>query len=155
MSPARAAKSLWSFQTIINNDVINGREKNMNTQMMICMVIFAATLVSYMMNKIPMWLTAMLSLTALYFTGCIDATGALAGFSNANTLLMATMFIVAAGFRRTSLVDGMCDAIMKLTRGSFLTAYFGYILIAVLLTNFIASPMVVYASTSVPAGSSL
>ena len=117
----------------------------MNTQMMICMVIFAATLVSYMMNKIPMWLTAMLSLTALYFTGCIDATGALAGFSNANTLLMATMFIVAAGFRRTSLVDGMCDAIMKLTRGSFLTAYFGYILIAVLLTNFIASPMVVYA----------
>ena len=54
----------------------------MNTQMMICMVIFAATLVSYMMNKIPMWLTAMLSLTALYFTGCIDATGALAGFSN-------------------------------------------------------------------------
>ena len=106
---------------------------NMNTQMMICMVIFAATLVSYMMNKIPMWLTAMLSLTALYFTGCIDATGALAGFSNANTLLMATMFIVAAGFRRTSLVDGMCDAIMKLTRGSFLTAYFGYILIAVLL----------------------
>ena len=52
----------------------------MNTQMMICMVIFAATLVSYMMNKIPMWLTAMLSLTALYFTGCIDATGALLVF---------------------------------------------------------------------------
>lgn len=98
----------------------------MNTQMMICMVIFVATLVSYMMNKIPMWLTAMISLTALYFTGCIDAAGALAGFSNVNTLLMATMFIVAAGFRRTSLVDGMCSAIMKLTRGSFLTAYFGY-----------------------------
>ena len=115
----------------------------MNTQMIICMVIFAATLVSYMLNKIPMWLTAMLSLAALYFTGCIDASGALAGFSNVNTLLMATMFVVAAGFRRTSLVDGMCDAIMKVTRGSFRTAYFGYILLAVLLTNFIASPMVV------------
>ena len=50
----------------------------MNTQMMICMVIFVATLVSYMMNKIPMWLTAMISLTALYFTGCSDETGALA-----------------------------------------------------------------------------
>lgn len=115
----------------------------MNTQMIICMVIFAATLVSYMLNKIPMWLTAMISLAALYFTGCIDASGALAGFSNVNTLLMATMFVVAAGFRRTSLVDGMCDAIMKVTRGSFRTAYFGYILLAVLLTNFIASPMVV------------
>ena len=63
--------------------------------------IFAATLVSYMLNKIPMWLTAMISLAALYFTGCIDASGALAGFSNVNTLLMATMFVVAAGFRRT------------------------------------------------------
>ena len=66
----------------------------MNTQMIICMVIFAATLVSYMLNKIPMWLTAMISLAALYLTGCIDANGALAGFSNVNTLLMATMFVV-------------------------------------------------------------
>ena len=65
----------------------------MNTQMIICMVIFAATLVSYTLNKIPMWLTAMISLAALYFTGCIDANGALAGFSNVNTLLMATMYV--------------------------------------------------------------
>ena len=120
----------------------------MNTQMIICMVIFAATLVSYMLNKIPMWLTAMISLAALYFTGCIDANGALAGFSNVNTLLMATMFVVAAGFRRTSVVDSLCNGIMKLTRGSFKTAYFGYILIAVLLANFIASPMIVYASSA-------
>lgn len=115
----------------------------MNTQMIICMVIFAATLISYMLNKIPMWLTAMISMAALYITGCIDATGALSGFSNVNTLLMACMFIVAAGFRRTSLVGNMCNGIMKLTRGSFKMAYFGYILLAVLLTNFIASPMVV------------
>lgn len=115
----------------------------MNTQMIICMVIFAATLISYMLNKIPMWLTAMISMAALYITDCIDATGALSGFSNVNTLLMACMFIVAAGFRRTSLVGNMCNGIMKLTRGSFKMAYFGYILLAVLLTNFIASPMVV------------
>lgn len=120
----------------------------MTTQMIICMVIFAATLVSYMLNKIPMWLTAMISLVALYFTGCISATDALSGLSNTNTVLMAAMFIVASGFRRTSLVDGMCNAIMKLTRGSFTTAYLGYILLAVLLTNFIASPMVVYAIVS-------
>lgn len=120
----------------------------MTTQMLICMVIFIVTLVSYMLNKIPMWLTAMLSLCALYAAGCIDASGALAGFANTNTILMATMFIVAAGFRRTSLVDTMCNGLMRLTRGSFQKAYFGYILLAVLLTNFIASPMVVYAIVS-------
>jgi len=56
-----------------------------------------------MMNKIPMWLTALLSLCALFIAGCVDANGALAGFANTNTILMATMFVVAAGFRRTSL----------------------------------------------------
>lgn len=53
----------------------------MNTQMIICMVIFAATLVSYMLNKIPMWLTAMISMAALYITGCIDDAGAYADWS--------------------------------------------------------------------------
>ncbi len=120
----------------------------MSTQMIICLAIFVVTLISYILNKIPLWLTAMLSMAALYVTGCVDASAALTGFSNVNTILMATMFVVAAGFRRTSLVQKMVDGIQKLTRGSFRTAYSGYILIAVLLTNFIASPMVVYAIVS-------
>ncbi len=120
----------------------------MTTQMIVCIVIFAITLISYMLNKIPMWLTAMFSMAALFATGCIDASGALAGFSNNNTILMATMFVVAAGFRRTSMVDGMCNGLMRLTHGSFRLAYLGYLLLAALLTNFIASPMVVYAIVS-------
>lgn len=39
--------------------------------MIICMVIFAATLISYMLNKIPMWLTAMISMAALYITAAL------------------------------------------------------------------------------------
>lgn len=120
----------------------------MNTQLIICLVIFVLTLISFILNKIPMWLTAMMSLAALFITGCIDATGALGGLANVNTVLMATMFIVAAGFRRTSMVDTMCKAILKLTKGSFRIAFFGYLVLTVLLANFIASPMVVYAVVS-------
>ncbi len=120
----------------------------MNALLIICLVIFVLTLVSYLLNKVPMWVTAMISLAALYFTGCIDAAGALGGFANVNTTLMAAMFIVAAGFRRTSLVDAMVNGIMKVTRGSFKLAYLGYLIIAVLLTNFISSPMVVYSIVS-------
>lgn len=120
----------------------------MNTQLMICLVIFIATLVSFLLNKIPMWLTSMISLAALFITNCIDANGALAGFSNTNTILMATMFVVAAGFRRTTLVDTMCSGILKLTKGSFKMAFLGYLILTALLSNFIASPMVVYAIVS-------
>lgn len=120
----------------------------MTSQIIICMAIFVVTLISYMLNKIPMWVTAMLSMAALYITGCIDDTGALSGFANNNTILMATMFMVAAGFRRTSLVETMCNGLLRLTKGSFQKAYVGYLLLGALLTNFISSPMVVYAIVS-------
>ena len=120
----------------------------MTTQMTICLVIFIVTLLSFALNKIPMWLTSLLSVCALFATKCVDAETALAGFANVNTILMATMFVVAAGFRRTSMVDIMVNGIIKVTKGSFKTAYFGYILLALLLTNFISSPMVVYAIIS-------
>lgn len=120
----------------------------MTSQIIICMAIFVVTLISYMLNKIPMWVTAMLSMAALYITGCIDDAGALSGFANNNTILMATMFMVAAGFRRTSLVETMCNGLLRLTKGSFQKAYVGYLLLGALLTNFISSPMVVYAIVS-------
>ena len=88
------------------------------------MVIFALTLLSYIINKIPMWVTALLSLSALYITGCVDANGALGGFANVNTILMGACFMVASGFRRTSLVKLMCDWLLKLTNGSFMKVYF-------------------------------
>ncbi len=115
---------------------------------MICLIIFVATLVSFLLNKIPMWLTSMISLAALFITNCIDSQGALAGFANTNTILMAAMFVVAAGFRRTTLVDTMCNSILKLTKGSFKFAFLGYLILTVILSNFIASPMVVYAIVS-------
>lgn len=120
----------------------------MSSQITICLLIFFAALVSFVRNRIPMWLTAQLALCALVLTGCLDAAAALAGFSNANTILIAAMYVVAAGFRKTSLMDGMVRGIVKLTRGSFNTAYFGYILLAMLLTNFIGTPMVVYSIVS-------
>lgn len=81
----------------------------MDNKLVICIVIFALTLLSYIINKIPMWVTALLSLAALYITGCVDANGALGGFANVNTILMGACFMVASGFRRTSLVKIMCD----------------------------------------------
>ena len=117
----------------------------MNLQLTICIIIFALTLIAYIVNKVPMWVTAMTSMILLVLTGCLQPATALSGFSNANTILMAGMFMVAAGLRNTSFVHNLCDFIMKITRGSFLKAYFGYIIITVILTNFISSPMVVFA----------
>ncbi|MBR6114093.1 MAG: hypothetical protein IKQ10_02815 [Oscillospiraceae bacterium] len=60
----------------------------------ICIVIFVLTLLSYAINKIPMAVTAMLSMAALIFTKCLDANTALSGFSNNNqVLIIAPIYI--------------------------------------------------------------
>lgn len=120
----------------------------MSTEMIICLVIFALTLVSYMLNKIPMWVTALLSLSALYVFKLISASEALAGFANNNTILMAACFILAMGFSATSVVDTLCKSLLKIFKGSVRAVYVGYIILAILLTNLIASPMVCYAIVS-------
>ena len=117
----------------------------MNPQMLICIVIFVLTLVSYILNKIPMWITSLISMGALYYTGCMTAADALSGFSNTNTILMAGMFMVAAGFQRSSFVNTICNSVMRLTKGSFTKAYAAYIFLTVILTNLISSPVATFA----------
>ena len=117
----------------------------MNLQLVLCIIIFFLTLISYVLNKIPMWVTAMVSMIVLVITKCLDPSTALSGFSNGNTVLMASMFMVAAGMRRTSFVKWLCNGIMKITKGSFKKAFFGYVVLTMILTNLISSPMVVYA----------
>ncbi len=117
----------------------------MDVKLISCIVIFCLTLLSYILNRIPMWITSMVSLGALYITGCMDAQAALSGFSNTNTVLMAGMFLVAAGFQRTSFVQKMCDRVIRLSGGSFQKAYAAYIVLAVVLTNLISSPVATFA----------
>lgn len=115
------------------------------SQLTICLVIFIATLALYASNILPISIVALLSMLAYVFTGCLDGPTALGAFANANTAVLLGMFIVAAGFNRTSFVDKLSAGIVKFAGGSFKRAWLCYILLAFLLTNFIPSPMAVFA----------
>ena len=52
------------------------------TQATICLIIFALTIVCYMLNKWPLALVSMTSLLALTVTGCLTPEQALSSFSN-------------------------------------------------------------------------
>lgn len=104
-------------------------------QLTICIIIFVLTLISYAINKIPMAVTAMLSMAALIFTGCLDSPTALGGFANNNQVLIIGMFVVAAGLNRTSFVDKLSDGIVHLSGGSYKRAYLGYIILAFAITS--------------------
>lgn len=114
------------------------------SQLTICIIIFVLSLILYATNVLPMGVTALLSLAALVITGCLDAATALGGFSNNNTIVIVCMFIIAAGLNRTKFVDTLSAGIIKISSGSFKAAWFGFIILSVLLTSVLATPVVAF-----------
>jgi len=114
------------------------------SQLMICLIICVLTAISYIMAKIPMGLTALLSMVAFILTGCLDASTAASYFGNGNGIMLMSMLVVAAGFNRTQFVKKCSSSVNKIARGSLIGMMFGYILVTVLLAQFIQSSLVVF-----------
>lgn len=113
-------------------------------QLAICLIICALTIISYAWGKLKMGTTALLSMAAFVLTGCIDTKTAVANFGNTNAVMMLSMFVVAAGFNRTQFVRKCASSVNQIARGSLLKVMFGYVLITVILCQFIQSSMVVF-----------
>ena len=80
---------------------------------------------SYVWGKIPMGLTAMLSMAAFVLTGCLDPNTALGYFGNSNGVMMLSMFVVAAGFNRTQFVKKCAASVNKIAKGSLMMVRIG------------------------------
>ncbi len=115
----------------------------MNT-LTICIIICILTMISYVVGKIPMGLTAMLSMIAFVLTGCLSPDTAVGYFGNTNGVMMLSMFVVAAGFNRTQFVKKVASSVNNIAKGSLTRVMFGYMLITIILAQFIQSSVIVY-----------
>ena len=113
------------------------------SQLAICLIIFAVTIAGYCSGLYSLATISLTSLTALTLTGCLEAKEALGYFSNSNVIMIAGMCVVAAGFR-TQFCTNLADSISKVSKGSMSKMMLGYVLIGVLLSQFIQSPVVVF-----------
>lgn len=91
----------------------------------ICIIICVLTMISYVVGKLPMGLTAMVSMMAFVLTGCLDPATAATYFGNTNGLMMMAMFVVAAGFNRTQFVRTMAASVNRIAKGSLIRVMFG------------------------------
>lgn len=110
----------------------------------ICLIICVLTMISYVIGKLPMGLTAMVSMLAFVLTGCLDPATAAGYFGNPNGLMMMAMFVVAAGFNRTQFVRTVASSVNRIAKGSLIRVMFGYVLITMILSQFIQSSVIVY-----------
>lgn len=117
----------------------------MTTQMIICIVLFVAMLVNFLLGKLPLGVIAGTTAALLVITGCTEASTILSGIGSANAVTIGCMIILAAGLGRTSFPAKLTAGIRKITGGNYKLAYLGVLLIGVVLTSMLTSPMAAYA----------
>ena len=116
----------------------------MSSTLIICLIISVLAVISYVWGKIPMALTAVISLAAFVLFGCLSPNDALGYFGNANGIMIMSMFVVAAGLQRTKFVKTVANSVNSFAKGSIVKVMAGYVVVSVILSQFIQSPMIVF-----------
>lgn len=114
----------------------------MSTQLIICVIIFVLMVIGFCSGLYSLATISLTAMMALVLTGCMPAKDALAYFANNNVIMIAGMCVVAAGFNRTQFCVNVANNISKLAKGSLTKLMLGYVLIGMLLSQFIQSPIV-------------
>ena len=114
------------------------------SQLTICFIIFILTIIGYCSGLYSLASIALTSMMCLTLTGCLGAKEALGYFANSNVIMVGGMCVVAAGFNRTKFCTNLATGIAQMSRGSVTKMMVGYVLIGVVLSQFIQSPVVVF-----------
>ena len=117
----------------------------MNTQMIFCILLFVVMLANFLIGKLPLGVIAGTTASLLVLFGCTSPETILNGIGSSNTAILACMIILASGLGRTSFPAKMTAVIRKITGGSYKLAYLGILVLALVLTSMLTSPMATYA----------
>ncbi len=117
------------------------------SQMTLCLIIFILTLLGFAFGGkyVSITVTALISMLVLTITGCLEPSDALGCFANSSAILMASMFIVAAGLNRTQMITRISDYICRISKGSFTKVLAGYVILTCILAQFIPSAVVCFS----------
>src|SRR5690625_4912026 len=80
---------------------------------MIVLVLLAATIVMFAANKPRMDVVALMMMTLLPLLGVITTEEALAGLSDPNVVLIATLFVIGEGLVRTGVAQRLGDFMVR------------------------------------------
>src|SRR5215475_8969314 len=90
----------------------------MGSHLAVVLLLLGASIVMFAINKPRMDAVALIMLTLLPFTGVITMGEALAGFSDANIVLIAALFVIGDGLVRTGVARHLGDWLTAKAGGS-------------------------------------
>jgi len=81
----------------------------MNTDLIIVLVLLGAAILMFALNRPRVDAVALIAMVALPFTGVITVEESLAGFANANVVLIGAMFVIGEALARTGVARSIGD----------------------------------------------
>lgn len=109
----------------------------MNIEILIVFFILTGAVTLFMMEKMPVDLTAVITMAALLLTGIISPDEAISGFSNRATVTVAAMFILSAAVFRTGVLNFAGNFIGDSLSKNYLFGQFTLLIIVGFLSAFI------------------
>lgn len=85
----------------------------MSADLALVLVLLAATIVMFALNRPRMDAVAVIMMTVLPLTGVIGVSDALAGLSDPNIVLIAALFVIGEGLVRTGVAQRMGDLLVR------------------------------------------
>ena len=114
----------------------------LNWEEIFVIVLLVAALVSFVMERIPTDMTAIIAFGVLLMAGSLPFTELLPGmeglltvFSNPAPLAIAALFILSAALEKCGLIDGLAQLLQSLTR----LGYHGLLLIMLVLVALVSA----------------
>lgn len=127
----------------------------MSSQIAICLIIAAITIAFYIWGKFPMGAVALFSTCLFALTKCVSTPDVLGNFGNKNAVVIVCMFIVSAGLTKTQFISNMAAAVNRIAKGSLSKILIGYMLLAVLIDQFIGQGVTEFAIVAPLLGASV
>ncbi len=109
----------------------------MTLDMVIVLIVLCGAIVLFMIDKVPIDLTAMIIMAALLLTGIITPEEGIAGFSNTATVTVAAMFVLSAALFQTGALNFVGDFLKDSLSKNFWTGMLFLMLIISVISAFI------------------
>ena len=109
----------------------------MTLDMIIVLIVLCGAIVLFMMDKVPVDLTAMIIMAALLLTGIITPEEGISGFSNTATVTVGAMFVLSAALFQTGALNFVGGFLTKALSKNFWTGMLLLMLIVAVISAFI------------------
>ncbi|MFN2223177.1 MAG: SLC13 family permease, partial [Candidatus Promineifilaceae bacterium] len=107
--------------------------------MVLTFAILAITIIFFVVGRLRADIVALLALLALYLSGSIDLTQALAGFGDPTVIMIAALFVVGDGLSRTGVTAWLGQQMLALAGRSKLRLLVVLMIGAALLSAFVSN----------------